>query len=36
MKVVGQVANEIPGLRRGHTWDPFGNRIELIEAGRAS
>jgi predicted enzyme related to lactoylglutathione lyase len=23
---------EIPGVRRGHTWDPFGNRIELIEA----
>ena len=27
-----QVADEIPGTRRGHTWDPFGNRIELIEA----
>ena len=27
-----QVADEIPGGRRGHTWDPFGNRIELIEA----
>jgi catechol 2,3-dioxygenase-like lactoylglutathione lyase family enzyme len=25
-------ADEIPGIRRGHTWDPFGNRIELIEA----
>lgn len=25
-------ADEIPGTRRGHTWDPFGNRIELIEA----
>jgi catechol 2,3-dioxygenase-like lactoylglutathione lyase family enzyme len=25
-------AEEIPGTRRGHTWDPFGNRIELIEA----
>lgn len=23
---------EMPGVRRGHTWDPFGNRIELIEA----
>jgi len=19
-----------PGVRRGHTWDPFGNRIELV------
>jgi hypothetical protein len=27
-----QGADEIPGTRRGHTWDPFGNRIELIEA----
>lgn len=27
-----QDAGEIPGTRRGHTWDPFGNRIELIEA----
>lgn len=26
-----QSADEIPGTRRGHTWDPFGNRIELIE-----
>ncbi len=26
-----QIANEIPSVRRGHTWDPFGNRIELIE-----
>ena len=25
-------ADEVPGTRRGHTWDPFGNRIELIEA----
>ena len=25
-------ADEIPGTRRGHTLDPFGNRIELIEA----
>ena len=25
-------ADELPGIRRGHTWDPFGNRIELIEA----
>ena len=24
--------DELPGTRRGHTWDPFGNRIELIEA----
>src|SRR5512138_3825117 len=24
-------ADEIPGTRRGHTLDPFGNRIELIE-----
>jgi catechol 2,3-dioxygenase-like lactoylglutathione lyase family enzyme len=24
--------DEIPGMRRGHTWDPFGNRIELIES----
>ena len=30
-----QVADEIPGVRRGHTWDPFGNRIELIEAAPA-
>ncbi|HEU4734782.1 MAG TPA: VOC family protein [Kofleriaceae bacterium] len=27
-----QEADEVPGTRRGHTWDPFGNRIELIEA----
>ncbi|MBA3391338.1 MAG: hypothetical protein H0T89_01785 [Deltaproteobacteria bacterium] len=25
-------SEEIPGTRRGHTWDPFGNRIELIVA----
>jgi catechol 2,3-dioxygenase-like lactoylglutathione lyase family enzyme len=25
-------AEELPDVRRGHTWDPFGNRIELIEA----
>lgn len=25
-------ADEVPGIRRGHTWDPFGNRIELIAA----
>ena len=25
-------ANDLPGVRRGHTRDPFGNRIELIEA----
>jgi len=24
-------SDEIPGTRRGHTKDPFGNRIELIE-----
>jgi catechol 2,3-dioxygenase-like lactoylglutathione lyase family enzyme len=27
-----QEADEGPGTRRGHAWDPFGNRIELIEA----
>jgi hypothetical protein len=27
-----QDADEVPGTRRGHIWDPFGNRIELIEA----
>lgn len=26
------VAEDMPGIRRGHTWDPFGNRLELIEA----
>lgn len=25
-------ADEIPGVERGHTRDPFGNRIELIAA----
>jgi catechol 2,3-dioxygenase-like lactoylglutathione lyase family enzyme len=25
-------ADDLPGTRRGHTWDPFGNRIELIAA----
>ena len=25
-------ATDLPGTRRGHTRDPFGNRIELIEA----
>lgn len=25
-------SDELPGVRRGHTRDPFGNRIELIEA----
>ena len=25
-------ADEVPGTRRGHTWDPIRNRIELIEA----
>ena len=24
-------SDEIPGTRRGHTWDPFGNRIELVQ-----
>jgi predicted enzyme related to lactoylglutathione lyase len=23
-------ANDIPGVRRAHIFDPFGNRIELI------
>ena len=27
-----RVADDLPGVRRGHTKDPFGNRIELIEA----
>ena len=26
-----QPSAELPGTRRGHTWDPFGNRIELIQ-----
>jgi catechol 2,3-dioxygenase-like lactoylglutathione lyase family enzyme len=26
-----QPSDEIPNTRRGHTWDPFGNRIELIQ-----
>jgi catechol 2,3-dioxygenase-like lactoylglutathione lyase family enzyme len=25
-------AHDLPGVRRGHTKDPAGNRIELIEA----
>ena len=25
-------SDELPGVRRGHTHDPFGNRLELIEA----
>jgi catechol 2,3-dioxygenase-like lactoylglutathione lyase family enzyme len=25
-------SDELPGVRRGHTKDPAGNRIELIEA----
>jgi catechol 2,3-dioxygenase-like lactoylglutathione lyase family enzyme len=29
-----QPSEEIPGTRRGHTWDPFGNRIELIQRAR--
>ena len=24
-------ADDLPGVRRGHTKDPFGNRIELVE-----
>lgn len=24
--------NDIPGVRRAHVYDPFGNRIELIAA----
>lgn len=27
-----RASDELPGTRRGHTTDPFGNRIELIEA----
>ena len=27
-----KASDELPGTRRGHTQDPFGNRIELIEA----
>ena len=27
------VEDEIPGALRGHVDDPFGNRLELIEAG---
>ena len=30
-----RVADEIPGVRRGHTKDPFGNRIELVEVPSA-
>jgi len=26
-------AEDMPGVRRGHTRDPFGNRIELVEKG---
>ena len=28
--VAAHVANDIPGVRRCHVHDPFGNRIELI------
>ena len=28
-------SDEIPGVERCHLHDPFGNRIELIEAGTA-
>ena len=24
-------SDELPDVRRGHTWDPFGNRIELVQ-----
>ncbi len=27
-----KVADELPDVRRGHTKDPAGNRIELVEA----
>ena len=27
-----RAANDLPGTQRGHTKDPFGNRIELIQA----
>lgn len=27
-----QSADEVPGVLRGHTRDPFGNRIELMQA----
>ena len=27
-----RAADDLPGVRRGHTKDPFGNRIELVEA----
>lgn len=27
-------AEEIPGVARGHTRDPFGNRLELMEAAK--
>jgi len=26
-----RASDELPGVRRGHTRDPFGNRIELIQ-----
>jgi catechol 2,3-dioxygenase-like lactoylglutathione lyase family enzyme len=26
-------AHDQPGVRRGHTHDPFGNRIELVDDG---
>lgn len=26
-----RAATDLPGVRRGHTEDPFGNRIELIQ-----
>jgi catechol 2,3-dioxygenase-like lactoylglutathione lyase family enzyme len=26
-------ANDIPGVRRAHIYDPFGNRIELVAEG---
>lgn len=27
-------AKEVPGVARGHTRDPFGNRLELMQAPR--
>jgi len=26
-------ADDLPGVRRGHTRDPFGNRLEITEEG---
>ena len=30
--VVVEANDEIPGVRRAHTADPFGNRLELVSA----